>query len=104
MILNKDIKEWPRCDALLVWESQGFPLKKAQRYARATKPFLVNDVFMQDMLLDRRDVYRVLGQYGVPLPPHIVVNRTEEEKAEGHDPEGFEETEDYVAMVRCYLL
>jgi inositol-hexakisphosphate/diphosphoinositol-pentakisphosphate 1-kinase len=83
-----------------VWESQGFPLKKAQSYVRLTKPFLVNDVFKQDLLLDRRLVYRTLSEKRVPLPPHIIVNRTQAQVEAQSDPKGFEETEDYVSMVR----
>ena len=28
MILNREIEDWPQCDALLSWHSEGFPLKK----------------------------------------------------------------------------
>ena len=28
-ILNEPIADWPRCDCLLSWHSDGFPLKKA---------------------------------------------------------------------------
>jgi Diphosphoinositol pentakisphosphate kinase 2 N-terminal domain len=100
MILNKPIEQWPRVAALLVWESSGFPLHKAQRYARKIKPFLVNDVFMQDNLLDRRKVYNTLTKNMIPLPPHIIVDRSKEQIEKQQDPEGFEETHDYVAMVR----
>lgn len=29
MILGRDIEDWPLCDALLSWHSEGFPLEKA---------------------------------------------------------------------------
>jgi inositol hexakisphosphate/diphosphoinositol-pentakisphosphate kinase len=48
------------CDCLLSWHSDGFPLKKAQQYVQMRRPFLVNDVHMQDNLLDRRKVYKML--------------------------------------------
>jgi hypothetical protein len=99
MILDKPIEEWPRCDALLVWESQGFPLAKAKQYVRMNKPFLINDVHKQDLLRDRRLVYKKLKAHNVPIPPHIIVNRTPEQCTSQTDPQGFEETDDYVVMV-----
>lgn len=32
VILNKEIKNWPKVDALIAWYSDGFPLKKCQNY------------------------------------------------------------------------
>lgn len=46
-ILNKPVEEWPRCDCLLSWFSDGFPLKKVQDYALTTRPFMVNDLQSQ---------------------------------------------------------
>lgn len=63
-------------------------------------PILINDVHQQTSLLDRREVYIRLAEHSVPTPQHIVVNRTEAQAAAGEDPEGFEETTDYVCMVR----
>ena len=30
-ILNKPVSQWPTCDCLLSWHSEGFPLKKVQQ-------------------------------------------------------------------------
>lgn len=100
VILNQPVEEWPRCQVLLVWHSHGFPLKKAQDYVSLRKPTLINNVFKQDLLLDRRSVYHVLAENNVPIPNHIVVSRTPEQVEQGLDPEGFVETADYVAIVR----
>lgn len=59
-ILNKPVEEWPVVQCLLSWHSGGFPLSKAQKYVNLRKPYLINDVFSQDILLDRRKVYRRL--------------------------------------------
>ena len=75
VILNKPVEDWPRCDCLLSWHSDGFPLQKAQAYASLRRPYLINDVHMQDLLLDRRAVYSKLQASGIPVPKHIVVDR-----------------------------
>ena len=75
VILDKPVEEWPRCDCLLSWHSDGFPLQKAQAYASLRRPYLINDVHMQDLLLDRRAVYSKLQASGIPVPKHIVVDR-----------------------------
>lgn len=31
VILDKAVDDWPVCDALLSWHSEGFPLKKVRR-------------------------------------------------------------------------
>lgn len=51
LILNAPIQDWPRVDCLMSWYSDGFPLAKAQAYADATRPFLVNDLHMQVCVL-----------------------------------------------------
>jgi hypothetical protein len=75
VLLAKPVEEWPRVDAALAWHSAGFPLRKAQRYVSLRQPFSINDVHAQDLLIDRRRVYRVLQDAGIPVPRHIVVNR-----------------------------
>lgn len=67
-ILNAPVEEWPVCSCLLAWHSENFPLKKAQAYAALRKPYLVNDVFAQDTLLDRRRVYRKLTVRSIQFP------------------------------------
>ena len=41
-------------------------------------------------------MYRLLAQEDIPIPRHIVVDR--DHLQPGEDPEGFEETEDYVML------
>jgi hypothetical protein len=87
-ILNKPVDQWPICQCLLSWHSEGFPLDKAQEYVTLRKPYLVNDVNSQDVLLDRRKVYQRLIESGVMVPLHIVVSR--EDLPEGQtDPGKF---------------
>jgi hypothetical protein len=96
-ILNREVEDWPIVTCLLSWHSEGFPLKKAQAYAALRKPYSVNDVFSQNILLDRRKVYRKLAESGIPCPYHIIVDRDNLPEGET-DPPGFVEHEDYVEL------
>ncbi|KIY96139.1 inositolhexakisphosphate/diphosphoinositol-pentakisphosphatekinase, partial [Monoraphidium neglectum] len=97
IIQEEPVEKWPLCDVLLSWHSDGFPLRKAQAYAALRRPFMVNDVGMQDMLLDRRRVYKLLQDSSIPVPTHIVVSRDRLPPGEA-DPPGFLEGEDYVEL------
>ncbi|CAD7697573.1 unnamed protein product [Ostreobium quekettii] len=92
-ILHKTIGDWPNCDCLLTWHSEGFPLKKAALYAAERKPFLINDVSKQHLLLDRRKVYGILKETGIPVPNHVIISR---DGPDGNDPKGLVEKEDYI--------
>lgn len=74
-ILGEPVERWPACDALVAFFSQGFPLDKARQYVALRKPVVVNDLDTQHLLMDRREVYRVLREHGVPTPRHVVLSR-----------------------------
>ncbi|KAL8688915.1 MAG: hypothetical protein Q9218_005291 [Villophora microphyllina] len=75
VILDEDVENWPLCDFLISFFSDGFPLDKAIAYARLRKPFTINDIPMQKILWDRRTCLRVLDSMGVPTPKRLEVNR-----------------------------
>ena len=75
MIVNRDVEDWPICDVLIAFYSKGYPLTKARSYVELRKPFILNDLGMQDLLKDRRRVYDLLEASGIDVPRHVYLSK-----------------------------
>jgi inositol-hexakisphosphate/diphosphoinositol-pentakisphosphate 1-kinase len=60
---------------LVAFFSKGYPLDKAKEYVKLRKPFILNDLGMQEMLKDRRKVYDLLEASGIDVPRHVYLSR-----------------------------
>jgi hypothetical protein len=74
-LLAHPVECWPVVDVLVAFHSRGYPLDKVAAYAARVRPVLVNDLRMQRVMLDRRDVYAVLSAARVPQPDTVVCDR-----------------------------
>lgn len=75
-ILNEPIEEWPVVEALIAFYSTRFPTEKVMAYVKLRKPFLLNDLEVDNNLLkDRRKVYKMLQSQGIEVPKHVILNR-----------------------------
>lgn len=93
MILNKPIEEWPNCEVLVAFYSKGYPLAKAQAYFDLRKPFILNDLEMQELLKDRRKVYDLLEASGIDVPRHVYVSLDDYVSTGSGDGNGARERE-----------
>jgi inositol hexakisphosphate/diphosphoinositol-pentakisphosphate kinase len=112
MLLNMPVESWPVCDCLIAFYSDGFPLDKAMQYnAMYPDMFCINDLDVQNHLFDRRWVYKMCDDHGIPTPRHVFCNRGEDERGqliEGMVPKPdfppawkssvLEEFEDYIIV------
>ena len=68
VIIEQPVEEWPICDCLIAFHSDGFPLEKTMDYAKLRKPYIINSLQVQFDIQDRRKVYKTLEDAGIEIP------------------------------------
>lgn len=90
MLLKEAVETWPKCDCLIAFHASGYPLEKAQVYAKLHKPFVINDLEQQHVLKDRRDVYAALVANNIPVPQHVVITADRTPRPGEYTPDQIE--------------
>lgn len=75
VIQNQSVEEWPVVEVLIAFYSKGYPLQKVIQYVELRKPFVLNDLHMQEQLKDRRRVYDLLEASGIDVPRHVFLSK-----------------------------
>lgn len=96
IILDQPVEEWPIVNCLISFHSKGFPLDKAISYVELRKPFVINDLHMQNTIQDRRDVYQELAKVNINQPRFAYLNRDGRHEPNGLTNESLVEEDDHV--------
>jgi len=96
-ILETAPEEWPVVDCILAWHSTGFPLDKCEQYVTLRKPYQINTVSSQRLLMNRRLVYERCKEFDIPMARHVMVLRGED-IAPGAAELSFEEGDDEIVV------
>ena len=75
VLLKEPVENWPIVDVMIAFYSSGYPLDKAEQYAKLREPYVLNDLKMQRVLMDRRRVYDLLKESGIDVPRHVYMSR-----------------------------
>ena len=93
IIKNVPVEEWPCVDVIIAFYSKNYPLPKAKEYVKLRKPFILNDLDMQEQLKDRRCVYDLLVASGIDVPRHVYLSRDDYVSTGSGDGNGAKDRE-----------
>ena len=102
MIFKEEVTKWPVVDAMIVFFSGGFPYSKVLQYIKLNNPFLINDFEMQKIFWDRRKVYSMLKENGIPTPKNVLIDRGEIINNDGTEANDLNNEEEIEKMIKEY--
>lgn len=94
--MQAEVADWPKCDYLIAFDANGFPLEKVIAYKLLVQPKVLNEIEPQMVLRDRRDIIHELKKCQVPIPPSLIVSRERRRSGE-FSPEELVEDENSVS-------
>jgi len=92
------VESFPKCDAIWTLYSPDLPLIKVEHYVQKTGCIELNSIAGLVALRDRREMFRLLVEYEIPVPFHIFCNRIEGEDKDHPDNCVVEEFDDYIVI------
>jgi len=96
-IVNEPIETWPVVECLITFYSSNFPIERALKYIELRNPFLINDLKMNSVLVDRTQIYDMLESLDINVPQHVYCDRTPD--VDGNIPNReVEEYDDYIVI------
>lgn len=103
VLLQDPPSSWPKCDVLIAFYSKGYPLQKVKEYVKIYKPYILNDLDMQEVIQDRRRVYDTLEGSGIDVPRHVYLSRDGYQSTGSGDGNGSNDQEvvehdDYIVV------
>ena len=82
VISNEPINNWPQCNVLICYYSDGFPFSKALEYIEKYNPCQINDAKCEIILRNRLSIKRILIENGIPTPRYAVIDRSNKDSKE----------------------
>ncbi|KAF1744830.1 hypothetical protein MXB_3820, partial [Myxobolus squamalis] len=75
IVRKYEVEKWPIVNIFLCFYAKGYPLDKAIKYVELRKPYVINEIYNQKVLFNRREIYRVLSHHNVCVPNFMAIER-----------------------------
>ncbi|KAJ8901138.1 hypothetical protein NDN08_004998 [Rhodosorus marinus] len=103
LVLKEDVENWPICEFLIAFHSDGFPLEKVQAYSHLRQPVLLCNLERQYDILDRRKVLDLLKDNEIPYPETYYADDNSRIKQDGDQLSFFVEEEEVKTLDKPFI-